>query len=119
LDGGFLIRPEEYSYSWWWQLRWSPAAIRILISPLSANVPIPMSTFGDPVCLSIFSVHTEINQIENMNTRSAPAGTEDLAHLYSKVDKTMSPEYFTTTRCSPLRFRSAFDRLSQLMKQSG
>lgn len=89
--------------------------MRILIPPLSANVPIPMSTFGDPVCFSTFSVRTEINQIENINTKSAPAGTEDLANLYSKVDKTTSPEYFTTTKCSPLRFRFAFDRLTDFL----
>ncbi len=118
---GFLIRPEKYSPSWWWQLRWSPAAMRILIPPLSANVPIPipMSTFGDPACFSTFSVRTEIKQIENINTRSAPAGTEDLANLYSKVDKTTSPEYFTTTKCSPLRFRFVFDRLTDFLCRTG
>ena len=116
---GFLICPEEYSPSWWWQLRWSPAAMRILIPPLSANVPIPTSTFGDPACFSTFSVRTEINQIENINTRSAPAGMEDLANIYSKVDKTTSSEYFTTTKCSPLRFRFVFDRLTDFLCRTG
>ncbi len=87
--------------------------MRILIPPLSANVPIPMTTFGHPACFST------INQIENIDTRSAPAGTEDLANRYAKVDRTTSPEYFTTTKCSPPRFRFVCDRLTDFLCRTG